>query len=445
VNAAIVDALVAVGMSHEEAARKEQLFATAEELLRARGVPCTRRWFVPGRIEVLGKHTDYAGGRSLLCTAERGMCVAASPREDSAVRIADAVDGRSVEFELSADLAIPESRWTVYTTSVARRIARNFSGELRGADIAIANDLPRASGMSSSSVLVIAIFSVLSEINRLDERPEYQSNIRNQEELAGYLGCIENGRSFGALAGDRGVGTFGGSEDHTAIVCSQAGMLRQYSFCPVHAERIMKLPAECTFVIATSGVKASKIGAARDQYNRISKAAEAILAVWRSCSGENTPTLRDALRSSSGGRERIRAALEHSSISDFSPQRLLDRFDQFVLESEEIIPAAGDALNRDDLRSFGDLVDRSQHAAELWLGNQIPETIGLAQAARQLGAHAASSFGAGFGGSVWSLASCADALQFRDAWKKSYEQVFPDAAANSQFFVTAPGPACLAL
>ena len=440
-NAAIVDALVAAGMSHDEAARKEQFFATAEGLLRARGVPCTRRWFVPGRIEVLGKHTDYAGGRSLLCTAERGMCVAANPRDDSTIRIADAVDGRSVEFELSADLAIPESRWTIYTASVARRIARNFSGELRGADIAIANDLPRAAGMSSSSVLVIAIFSVLSEINRLDERPEYKSNIRNREELAGYLGCIENGQSFGSLAGDKGVGTFGGSEDHTAIVCSQAGKLRQYSFCPVHAERIIKLPAESTFVIATSGVKASKIGAARDQYNRISKAAEAVLAAWRRSSSENARTLCDALRSSSGGRERIRAVLEHSSISDFSPQMLLDRFDQFVLESEEIIPAAGDALSRGDLRSFGELVDRSQHAAELWLGNQIPETMGLARAARQLGAHAASSFGAGFGGSVWSLVSRADASQFRDAWKKRYQELFPEAAAHSQLFVTAPGPA----
>ena len=396
-NSAIVDALVAAGMSHDEAARKEQLFAAAEDQLRARGVSCSRRWFVPGRIEVLGKHTDYAGGRSLLCTAERGMCAAANPRDDSTVHINDAVDGRSIEFELSADLAIPESRWGVYTTSVGRRIARNFSGELRGADIAIANDLPRGSGMSSSSVLVTAIFSALSEINRLDQRPEYQSTIRNREELAGYLGCIENGQSFGSLAGDAGVGTFGGSEDHTAIICSQPGMLRQYSFCPVHAERAIKLATEYTFVIATSGVKASKIGAARDQYNRVSKAAEAVLAVWRDCSGENPRTLRDAVKSSADARERIRGALEHASISGFSSRELLDRFDQFVLESEEIIPAAGDALSRGDLRSFGELVDRSQHAAERWLGNRDPRN----HRARTRRASAGSSCGVELRRRVW--------------------------------------------
>jgi len=445
VNPSISELLVHAGMSGVEAARKQQLFAAAEGALLSRGVPCAYRWFVPGRIEVLGKHTDYAGGRSLLCAAERGMCVAASPRDDSTVRINDAIDGRGVEFELAVDLPISESKWNIYTTSVGRRIVRNFGGELRGADIVIANDLPRSAGMSSSSVLVTAIFSVLSKVNRFDERPEYKSNIRNQEELAGYVSCIENGRSFGSLTGDQGVGTFGGSEDHTAILCSQPGLLRQYSFRPVRPERAIKLPGECTFVIAASGVKASKTGAARDQYNRVSRAAEAVLAVWRSHSGESVSTLREAVIKSIGARERIREALGQSSVAGFSPEELVNRFDQFVLESEEIVPAAGDALEQVHLESFGELVDRSQDAAERWLGNQIPETIELARGARRLGAHAASSFGAGFGGSVWVLVSSADVREFCAAWKTEYARAFPEAAERSQFFVTAPGPACMAL
>ena len=59
------------------------------------------RWFVPGRIEVLGKHTDYAGGRSLICAAERGMCVVAAPRSDAFIRIADAIRGEALEVPLS--------------------------------------------------------------------------------------------------------------------------------------------------------------------------------------------------------------------------------------------------------------------------------------------------------------------------------------------------------
>ena len=48
------------------------------------------------------------------------------------------------------------------------------------------------------------------------------------ENLVEYLGCIENGQSFGILTGESGVGTFGGSEDHTAILCARAGQISQY-------------------------------------------------------------------------------------------------------------------------------------------------------------------------------------------------------------------------
>lgn len=431
-------------MSPDEARRKQTLFDSAERVLPAGNSAPIARWFVPGRIEVLGKHTDYAGERSILCAAERGMCVVARARPDSTIHIHDAVDGRSVEFEFSPDIEIPSDGWTVYPLTVARRIARNFGGELRGADIALASDLPRSAGMSSSSVLVVAIFFALCEINSLAARTEYHANIHTMEQLAEYLGCVENGQSFGSLAGDKGVGTFGGSEDHTAILCCRSGMLSQYSFCPVRPERTITFPTECTFVIGTSGIQASKTGSARDQYNRVSRAATAALAAWQRESSSSDRTLRDAVVRQDWAK--IRAALSRSTDSEFSPQNLLDRFNQLVLESEEITPAAGDALERGDLRTFGGLVDQSQFAAERWLGNQIPETIELARSARKLGAHAASAFGAGFGGSVWAMISRGDAEQFCGRWKESYAIKFSGPAAErSEFFVTAPGPGLLRL
>jgi galactokinase len=442
----IAEQLIRAGMSPAEAQRKQPLFESAERALPMRESSSVSRWFIPGRIEVLGKHTDYAGGRSLLCAAERGMCVVARARPDSTIKIRDAADGRSLEFDFSSDVKIPSAGWTVYPLSVARRITRNFGGGLHGADIALANDLPRSAGMSSSSALIVAVFVALCEINGLELRPEYESNIHSAEDLAGYLGCIENGQSFGSLTGDMGVGTFGGSEDHTAILCCRPAVLSQYSFCPVRAERTITFPAQCTFVIASSGVEATKTSSARDQYNRVSRAAEAVLAAWRSESGESSPTLHGAVVSSADAPARIRAVLERSTISDFLPKTLLDRFNQFFLESEEIIPAAAEALGRNDLRSFGELVDQSQHAAERWLGNQIPETIELVHAARSLGAHAASAFGAGFGGSVWALVWRSEAAQFCDRWKEHYQWLFPGPAAQrSQFFATAPGPALLRL
>ncbi len=438
----VADRLIAAGMSEAEAIAKATSFAALENHLPPHaGDPL--RWFVPGRIEVLGKHTDYAGGRSLLCTAERGFCMAAVPRGDSLVRINDIVRHKTAELALSPGLHIPAFGWTVYPSVVVRRLARNFPGANTGADIVLASDLPSAAGMSSSSALVVAIFAVLSVVNHLTERPEYAASIQSVEDLAGYLGCNENGQSYKALSGDAGVGTFGGSQDHTAILTSQPGHLKQYSFCPVRFERRVKLPEEWVFVIGVSGVVADKTGSARASYNRASLGVRSILDIWRAASGSHAATLTAAATSSPDAPERVRAALRQANSVDGA--WLLDRFDQFLLESETIISQAGDALARGDLLTFGKLVDQSQNATEHLLGNQVPETIWLAAEARALGAHAASAFGAGFGGSVWALVSRSKAEHFSDRWRQAYQHSGHRAARHSQFFLTHAGPPMIQL
>src|SRR6516162_5630141 len=178
----VAERLIAAGMSEPEARAKAVSFGELERQLPA-SKSQAMRWFVPGRIEVLGKHTDYAGGRSLLCATERGFCVAAVSREDNVVQITDALRGQGCKFSITAELPIPDSAWRLYPAIVARRLARNFPGELRGADIALVSDLPPAAGMSSSSSLVVAMYTVLSTLNGLSERDEYRANIINNEDL----------------------------------------------------------------------------------------------------------------------------------------------------------------------------------------------------------------------------------------------------------------------
>lgn len=434
--------LVAAGMSQHEASRKADLFSECLKLLKSSNVSS---WFVPGRIEVLGKHTDYAGGRSLLCAAERGMCVVARRRDDSTIKITDAMTGESIKFEFCADAPIPISGWAVYPVTVARRLAGNFPDASIGADIAIASDLPRASGMSSSSVLVTAIYTVLAALNGIEDTPEFRANIRSREELAEYLGCIENGSSFVTLAGDAGVGTFGGSEDHAAILRSKPGKLVQYSFCPVRFERSVNMPENLVWVIGVSGVSAPKAASARESYNRVSRSAAAILSLWRRHSGQPCSSLAQAIGSSPDAINKIRAMLRETHHDEFSPHALQQRFEQFLLESERLVWSAAQAVEQGDLNGFGRLVDESQAAAERVLGNQIPETIALAHSAKALGAHAASAFGAGFGGSVWSLVDKRDAGNFCAAWRNDYLARFPAREQASQFFSTAAGPPLLRL
>jgi galactokinase len=292
--------------------------------------------------------------------------------------------------------------------------------------------------MSSSSALVVAIFAVLSAVNDLPSRSEYRSNVHTVEDLAGHLGCIENGQAFGTLAGGGGVGTFGGSEDHTAILTSEAGRLKQYAFCPVRHERTIALPADCAFVIGVSGVQADKTGGARDRYNRASRAVHQILERWRAASGVRADTLASAIAAAPDAIDGIRTSLWGL---DDDREWLTNRLEQFHLESNTIVPEAADALARGDLARFGTLVDESQSAAERLLANQVPETVALARTARELGAYAASAFGAGFGGSVWALVATDEAPAIANRWRHAYADACHQAALGSQFFVSPAGPA----
>ncbi|MCY2950503.1 MAG: galactokinase [Planctomycetota bacterium] len=292
--------------------------------------------------------------------------------------------------------------------------------------------------MSSSSALMIACFLAIAHANQLFHRPEYAANIHNYEDLVAYLATIENGQSFASFAGDKGVGTFGGSEDHTAILTCQPRHLRQYSYCPVRFEQTIPLPTAYTFAIAASGVSAEKTGPEMDPYNRASLLARAAVDQWNAATGRSDPHLAAAIQSDPAAPDRLRAILRDTPD-------LLRRFEQFHAESNEIIPAAADALLRNDIPSLSPLVDRSQHLAQTLLSNQTPETIHLARSARRLGSPAASAFGAGFGGSVWALIQTQSAPHFLAAWQADYHATFPTRRDASTFFLTRPGPAAARL
>lgn len=436
--------LESAGMSPEGVrARERQLAEVRAALLSAAARPEAVRVFVPGRIEVLGKHTDYAGGRSLVCAVERGFVVAASPRADDRVRVIDVAGGRTAILALDPLLPEPAEAWVRYPATVCRRLARNFPDARRGADVAFVSDLPLASGMSSSSAFMVSMFLPVAELNGIRDTAAYRREVGSGEALAGYLATVENGQSFGSLTGDSGVGTFGGSEDHTAMLCARAGELSQYSFCPVRHERQVPVPQDHVFVIAVSGVVAEKTGSARDAYNRASLAVRAILDAWRALAGRSDASLAEAV--AHGAAAQLPDILERATFGGFTADLLAARFRQFVEESNEIVPAAGDALISGDLGRFGVLVDRSQHLAEALLRNQVAETAALAASARELGAVAASAFGAGFGGSVWALVPAESAATFTARWQSGYAEAFPRAAASASFLATRPGPAAISL
>lgn len=424
--ASLVGTLMAAGMDPAETHAKHVLYGSVLDRYTAvRNQAPDHGWWIPGRLEVLGKHTDYAGGRTLVCAVPRGFAVAAGRRDDAVVRVVDAKRGE----ELCVNVAEPPvavTGWRRYADVTVRRMARNFPGLTAGADIVAGSDLPSASGMSSSSALIVAVAVALGRIARIHDHPAWIANIHSPLDAAGYYACIENGRRFKDLEGDGGVGTHGGSEDHTAIVDARPGCVSAYAFVPPRAIASAQVPDDWQFVIAPSGVAARKTGEAKIPYNRLSAGVSRLLETWNR-QAQPSESLAAALRSDPHAYEKLRDLCAAAATDEAPAWWLRERLDHFVREDARIEEALS-AFASGDAAAIGELAEQSQYDAETLLRNQVPATSDLAASARGLGAFAACSFGAGFGGAVWALVPAADAGAFARRW-------------HAGAFVMRPGPA----
>ncbi len=434
----LAERLHAAGYGPDDAVmRAAWLTRVSAELGRMTSTPPRWCWCVPGRIEIFGKHTDYAGGRSLLAAVPRGFAVAASPRTDTRVRVVDARHGDSVIIDV-LDTGRTWPGWANYVAVTVRRLAMNFPDAPLGTDIAIASDLPRAAGLSSSSALVVAIALAVIRRAGLETTDAWRQVVGSVEDLAWYLGCVENGLRYKSLAGVDGVGTHGGSQDHTAILACRPGVVSQYGFIPVVAYGEVAMPAGWRFVVASSGVRADKAGSVREQYNRASLAVQALLRLWNESAEVPAQSLAAALESAPDAQDRLGQLISRGDVAGFSAEDLERRLVQFARETARV-PQAAARFAAADCQGLGALAGASQEDATRLLGNQIPETVALAALAYEEGAFAASAFGAGFGGSVWALVSDSDADAFGRAWSGRFRKMFPNRNA-SEWFAAVPGP-----
>ena len=379
---------------------------------------------IPGRVEVLGNHTDYAGGMVLNFAGDRGFIIISTPGEKPCLRMAEP-NGARADMELSLDTleARPASHgdahWFIYPQRIAARIVANFGGEFfRGVDAAFESDLPPASGMSSSSALMITTFLALTAHASLRGHPLFQALIREPLALATYLGCCENGQDFAfhgeTLKGDAGVGTFGGSQDHTAILTAKKSALTLNRYCPTKRVEDVPLPHDVAFVVAFSGFPSPKTQQARDAFNLLARRAAEIP---RACNAARHTQYRYA-----GEMLNVSVAefgkIVANTQSETAP--LIDRYAHFHEQNAVIIPQAIKALRSGDAAAFGEIVNKSHESCKKYLRNIPPEIDRLVICARECGAFGASGFGAGFGGSAYAVVHREDAPNFIKCCLKAY-------------------------
>jgi galactokinase len=397
--------------------------------------------FVPGRVEVAGKHTDYAGGHTLVCAIEHGFLFVAATNQDGMIRIVeDSPEFDSLEFPLAEGIEPPAGRWANYPMTTAQRVVSNFGNDqpLRGADIAFASSLPVGSGMSGSSALMMMCFCVIALVNRLHESKVFQDNIRDDVDLAMYLACTENGQSFRNLRGGKGVGTFGGSEDHTAILNCREGALSLYQYAPTVFKAEAAWPTDWALVIAFSGVRAEKTKEALEKYNLASRRASLAVRAYNRIGGKKLQTLADIEVETRG----FSASSWLKKLKSVAPEeKTLDlpgRVKQFLIEERETTPKAFEALVWRNLEAFGDAISASHEASSRLLWNIAPEIDFLQEAALKLGAIGSSGFGAGFGGSAFAVTRAKNAATFATAWRQEYAGRYPQRKREAAFFLARP-------
>ena len=161
----------------------------------------TKCFWVPGRIELVGKHTDYAGGQSLICATDHhhGFAVVTSSRKDSEVHIFTFYDGKeqSIVLDLNnknstsattAGQSLSSSSWIRYPSVTIQRLKMNFPDEIKnGANIAVESNLPPASGMSSSSAIICYMFMVMDYYNSLRSSLRFQTYIPTDQDMYTYV------------------------------------------------------------------------------------------------------------------------------------------------------------------------------------------------------------------------------------------------------------------
>jgi galactokinase len=342
----------------------------------------THRVRAPGRVNLIGEHTDYNGLPVLPVAIQRSVRIELRARGDRHVRLTNE-DPRfePCEFEIAADLApFPSGHWGNYAKAAAQALQRR-AGLDRGFDGLVAGDIPAAAGLSSSSALVVASALALLAANGIE---------------------LERGELMELTASaERYVGTESGGMDQAISLGGRAGHAVRIDFDPLRLEPV-PLPADWRIVIANSLVEARKSGGAQAAYNaRVRECREALAALLARPTALGLPTTYRGLVSGvqSGRLLELAAAL---------PAPLSGRFRHVVTEAARVDEAVA-AMRAGDLEAFGRLLDASHASLRDDYEVSCKELDELVGCAREHGAAGARLTGAGFGGCA-VLAARAEAL-----------------------------------
>jgi galactokinase len=344
-----------------------------------------RTFRAPGRVNLIGEHTDYNDGFVMPAALDFSTWVKISPLEERKLKILSENFDEEIEVDLDNPNLAARGDWSDYPVGVAVVLER-AGHRLRGARLQIRGEVPIGSGLSSSAAIEVAAAFALVANSELTI---------DQRELALLCQRAEN-EFVGARVGimDQFISLFGQAQKALLLDC------RSLAF------RLLPLPENVRLIICNTMVKHALASSAYNERRAQCEAGVKHLAQFY----PNVTALRDVT---------IEQLERHRrELSDVVYRRC-----RHVITENARVLTAGEALQRGDLKSFGESMTQSHRSLrddyevsckELDLMVELTEKVD--------GVYGARMTGGGFGGCTVNLVGDAHVEEFRASVASDYER-----------------------
>jgi galactokinase len=345
-------------------------------------------WSAPGRVNLIGEHTDYNEGFVLPFAIDRRTTVALTPRDDRLLRVRSSFDATAVEIALDdledAVAAGSVSGWSAYPLGVAWALGRHGADLTRvpGADLVIDSDVPVGAGLSSSAAIESAVALALDEVWALG---------LSRATLA----------RVGQLAENAVVGAPTGIMDQSASLLGLADAAVFLDCRTLETETVALAlgPADLAVLVIDTRVHHSHAtGGYRDRRASCEVGAAAL----------GVSSLRDL---SSADLPRAAELLDDMTFR---------RVRHVVTENARVLETVA-ALRAEGPRAIGPLLDASHASMRDDFEISVPELDLAVETAQRNGAVGARMTGGGFGGAAIALVPLADVERLGEAVVASFD------------------------
>ena len=378
----------------------------------------------PGRVNLIGEHTDYNHGYVLPVALDRDVLIVVRPRSDSLVRLSNVETGYATQsFRLAREIpSRPVGDWANNVQGAARLLALEHGPELLGCDALVDGappyGVPRGAGLSSSSALTVAAAVALAGTNRIAlEGPALADACSRAEWYVGTRGGIMD--HFCSVLGQR---------DHALFLdCRPHGSSYSYQQVPI--------PTGYVLIVVDSGMRHRNTG---PHFNRRVLEGRIGVQLLRRHYPQATH-LRDVNHLPWRDLEPLLPEVIHSDelrAQGIEPEDLLDRgvsaeTDTFyvrrrcrhVITENNRVLAAVAALRAGEMEPFGRLMNEAHISARDDYEISTPEIEALVEIARAApGTVGARLTGAGWGGCIVAVVEQQAAEAFTVQVGREYEQ-----------------------